>query len=55
MRRKLPILFIPLCGLFGGLAGQFLWGGGRTVFFGIGVGLIVGVVFRLFTENRRAK
>jgi len=52
MQRNIPVIFIPLCGAFGALAGRFLWGGGRMVIFGIGVGLIVGTVFRLVAMHR---
>lgn len=46
-------MFIPFCGLFGALAGQFLYGGGRYTVIGIGAGLILGVVFRIVIRYRR--
>ncbi len=50
--RKLTPLFIPLCGIFGIIAGYFLWGGGTMTILGLGVGLVIGVIFRAYVANR---
>jgi hypothetical protein len=50
--RKISPVFIPLCGVFGAVAGQFIWGGGSMTILGLGVGLLVGVAFRIYAAHK---
>ena len=51
--KDLSSLFIPLCGVFGVIAGFYFGGGGINAVLGAGIGLIIGVVFRFYQQNKR--